>query len=136
LAALAEGATISEACIMARVGRRTAYDRRQRDGEFAVAWADAVERSTELLEDHARARALAGPEDPGAAQLLMFLLKARRPGVYRERVDLRHSGRVERSGDLAGVRRAAARDPHAAERMAAALAAAERGQAVTALVTG
>jgi hypothetical protein len=48
----------------------------------------------------------------------MFLLKARRPGVYRDRVDLRHSGEVERPGELAPLRRAAELDPDAAERMA------------------
>jgi hypothetical protein len=53
-------------------------------------------------------------------------LKARRPGVYRDRVDLRHSGKVEHMADLPALRRAAKLDPDAAERMAIALREAER----------
>jgi hypothetical protein len=106
-----------------------AYDWRQRDETFAHAWEDALERSTRLLEDHARARALAGPDDPGAATLLIFLLKARRREVYRDRVEVRHTDRVELVVHLEALRRAAEPDPEAAERMAMALAAAERVEA-------
>jgi hypothetical protein len=88
LAALAQGATVAEACKTAGLGRRTAYDQRQRDEAFALRWADAIEEGTEALESEARRRAMEGSDT-----LMIFLLKARRPEVYRERMSV--ESRVE-----------------------------------------
>jgi len=81
LVALAKGATIAEACKTAGIGRRTVYDQRQRDEAFALRWADAIEEGTEALESEAQRRAMEGSDT-----LMIFLLKARRPEVYRERM--------------------------------------------------
>src|SRR5206468_803097 len=58
-----------------------AYDLRCADEQFADAWEDALEAGTQVLEDEARRRALDRSDT-----LLIFLLKARRPHVYRDNV--------------------------------------------------
>jgi hypothetical protein len=68
----------------AGIDRDTAYKRRQHDPAFAAAWAQAEQDAIDLLEAEARRRALAGSDG-----LLMFLLRAHRPALYRERVDVR-----------------------------------------------
>jgi hypothetical protein len=78
---LASGVTASAAASAAGIGRQTAYDLRNSDEEFAAGWEDALEAGTQLLEDEARRRALDRSDT-----LLIFLLKARRPHVYRDNV--------------------------------------------------
>jgi hypothetical protein len=68
----------------AGVDRDTAYKRRGRDPQFAAAWAQAREDATDVLEAEARRRALSTSDG-----LLMFLLRANRPAMYRERIDVR-----------------------------------------------
>lgn len=96
LDALAEGRSVADACEAVGIGRRTAYDHRQRDEGFALAWHDADERGIEELESEARKRALDGSDT-----MLIFLLKAKRPTVYRENVKVEHSGSVKH--DLNGM---------------------------------
>jgi hypothetical protein len=73
------------------------YELKAADEEFAAAWAEAIEQGTQALEDEARRRAVDGVEEPvyqkgelvGSVRrysdnLLMFLLRGRRPAVYRE----------------------------------------------------
>ena len=74
-------------CHAAGISRKTAYQTRQRNPAFAAEWAAAEEDATEALEAEARRRAMSTSDT-----LLIFLLKARRPAVYREnaRVELRH----------------------------------------------
>lgn len=74
---------VSHACLAAGVATRTVYEVRQRDEEFAVAWTDAVDHSTEALEAEGIRRALETSD-----LLLMFFLKARRPHVYRENAQI------------------------------------------------
>jgi hypothetical protein len=96
---------VTGAAKAAGVGRSTVYERRKADREFATAWADIEERSTELLEREAYRRAAVGTDKPvfqGGEQvgtikefsdvLLIFLLKARRPATYREQHKIEHSG--------------------------------------------
>ena len=77
--------------------RSQVYLQRVQDAEFSQAWDEAVEAGTEALEQEARRRALQGVEEervgPGGVKyrtrkysdvLLIFLLKARRPTVYRD----------------------------------------------------
>jgi hypothetical protein len=70
------------------VDRSTPYVRAARDPAFAAAWAQAREDAIDTLEAEARRRALASSD-----QLLMFLLRALRPELYRDtltvRVDIR-----------------------------------------------
>jgi hypothetical protein len=72
------------AAASAGIERDTAYKRRRRDERFAAAWAGAQEDAVDGLEAEARRRAFAGSD-----ALLMFLLRAHRPVIFRERVDLR-----------------------------------------------
>ena len=91
------------ACDESGVSRRSVYSWRDADPDFAAAWAQAEERSTQRLEREAIRRAAEGVEEPvfqGGVEvgrirkysdtLLIFLLKARRPAVYRERVEQIH----------------------------------------------
>lgn len=103
LAAFEETHLVTESAKRAGIHRDTAYDRRAKDPEFGRRWSDAEERSTELLEREAYRRAAVGTEKPVYYKgkridlvreysdvLLIFLLKARRPQTYRERVE--HTG--------------------------------------------
>jgi hypothetical protein len=82
LAALAEGDSIVGACKVAEIGRSTAYEWRELDQTFHLGWEQALEASTEKLEREGFRRAIDGSDT-----LLIFLLKARRPQIYRERYD-------------------------------------------------
>ena len=93
LAALEDTHLVCEAARRAGVGRRTVYDRRKRDEAFAEAWDEVIEHSTEVLEQIAVRRAAEGSD-----QLLMFLLRARRPEVYVERHQVRHAATIGVAG--------------------------------------
>lgn len=99
LDALAESPNVSAACRAAGVPRRTVYNHRATDAEFAAAWDDALEQSTDALVGEAYRRALKGTERPVFYQgdecgrireysdtLAIFLLKAHRRDVYGDRV--------------------------------------------------
>lgn len=99
LDALRDGRSITAACIDAGVSRRTAYDWREADDEFRKEWDSAVDEGTDRLEDEAHRRARDGVAKPvfqggkrvGTIQeysdtLTIFLLKARRPEKFKERV--------------------------------------------------
>lgn len=85
---LVKGETITAAAKAAGICRRTAYSWREWDKEFAEAWDDALEIGTEKLEAEATRRALEGSDT-----LLIFLLKARRPNVYRDRISAELTGK-------------------------------------------
>ena len=100
LAAFAEHATVAAAAKAAHVGRRTHYNWLETDDAYAARFKDVDESVTEALEAEARRRAQHGVDEPVHYQgkkvdtirrysdtLLIFLLKARRPEMYRERVD-------------------------------------------------
>lgn len=116
LGALADGASITRAAETAGIGRRTAFDHRQRDEDFALAWHEAAEAGADRLEDEARRRAAEGTLKPiyqggklvGEVReysdtLLIFLLKGKRPEVFRENVKVEHSGSVDQNIDLVGI---------------------------------
>ena len=69
----------------AGIDRNLPYLERRKNPRFAEAWEQAEEDSIQLLEAEARRRAMASSDT-----LMIFLLKARRPRVYREhqRVEL------------------------------------------------
>ncbi len=70
---------VTQAAIEAGIDRDTAYYERQRDPVFAAEWKEALDRGVDMLEDVAKKRAFEGSDT-----LLIFLLKAHRPEVYRE----------------------------------------------------
>lgn len=118
LASLTLTPNVAEACRQAGITRKAAYDRRKADPEFAAAWDEALEESTDELVAEAYRRAKNGTKRPVfykgdvcghirefSDTLAMFLLKAHRPNVYRDRVQQEHSGelviRVEYGDDPA-----------------------------------
>jgi hypothetical protein len=113
LRSLEQGWSVTHAAARAGRHRRRFYDVREQDEAFRVQWDEALEAGTCVLEDEARRRAVDGIEDfvldkfgvehpkrVYSDNLLMFLLRARRPDVYREnaqRLELtgRNGGPVE-----------------------------------------
>ena len=87
LNALSEGLSVAAACQNTGIGRQSAYDWRNNDEDFALAWDDALEEGSDVLEDVALERA-----KDSSDRLLMFLLKARRPKKYSDRLLAEHSG--------------------------------------------
>ena len=100
---------VSTTCELMGIARQTAYAERQRNEDFALAWADVEEESTEAMEREAYRRAVEGVTTPMVSagkrvtdvqsysdRLLEFMLKSRRPEKYRDRVDVNHSGKVEK----------------------------------------
>lgn len=80
LAALRQGLTIGEACTAAKLARRTAYDRRQRDAAFRAAWDAAYEAGNDAIEAEVHRRAVTGWEEPVFQQ-------AKQVGVVRKYSD-------------------------------------------------
>lgn len=80
LEALRNSANVRIACLRSSISRRAAYEWRRDDQEFAREWNDVIEDAVDLLEAEAWQRARGGTSDT----LLIFLLKAHRPAVYRE----------------------------------------------------
>lgn len=76
---LADGLSISSACEAAGIARPTYYEWLAEEPDFAAKVEAAIETGTDRLEEIARRRAADSSDT-----LLIFLLKARRPGVYRE----------------------------------------------------
>ena len=111
--ALASGAPVGKACKAAGYGRTAVYAYRTEDADFAQRWQEADDEAVELMEAEADRRAIKGTLKPvfhlgvrcGSIRefsdtLLIFRLKAKRPDVYRERIDQRHSGAIETNGVL------------------------------------
>lgn len=105
LESYAKWANISYACEQAKVPRSCVYEWQEHDPEFANGFRIAGEQATERLEKEAFRRAIEGSpykrtsywhgEPVGTDEkieysdnLLMLLLRARKPDVYREKVDV------------------------------------------------
>jgi len=88
LSTLRSTGNVRLACKTAGISRKTAYQWRNRSRRFRAEWDDAVDEAIDTLEGEARKRALAGSD-----ALLMFLLRANRPGKYRETVRQEITGR-------------------------------------------
>ena len=98
LAILVEtGGNVSASCRAVKIGRTAVYRWRHEDPVFAREMDAALELSTQTLEDEAIRRAHTGVVEPVyqkgqlvghvrrySDRLLEFLLRARRPEVYRE----------------------------------------------------
>lgn len=102
---LADGCTVTKAARQIGMTRQGLYKARGEDEAFAAAWADAEEQGTDTLEDEAIRRARDGFDKPvfqGGQQvgvvrehsdtLLIFMLKARRPEKFKDRVANEVSG--------------------------------------------
>lgn len=125
LDALRSGASVTEAAQAAPFDRATAYKLRKHDEVFAREWFDTIEEGTETLERECARRAMDGSD-----LLMIFLLKARRPEVYRDRYEVHHTtGEPLTAGDLEAIRDAGRRPELAAHLDALADALAEQQQA-------
>ena len=102
---------VGAACKKARIGRTTAYKTRDEDSEFAAAWDAALDDAADDMEHEAWRRGTKGTVKPvyqGGKEvgrireysdtLLIFQLKGIRPEKYRDRADVRHSGKIDVSG--------------------------------------
>jgi hypothetical protein len=89
LETLTKTPSVSVAARAAGVSRSTVYDARDRDPAFGEQWDDALAQSIDALEAHGYVRAIRGD-----SQLTMFYLKAHKPQIYREtlQVDQRLCG--------------------------------------------
>jgi len=92
LTALAKGHSISGASRVTGMSRANAY-RWIKKSNFREAYDLALEFGTQTLEDYALMRAT--DQDSPSDSILMFLLRSRRPEIYREQVALHHSGEVD-----------------------------------------
>lgn len=98
LEALAKYGVVKHACEASGMSRKTVYDWRSRDEEFAEQWREALESACDTLEEAARERAISRSDT-----LIMFLLRAYRPQVFgeRRRIDVTATHKLEISdGDL------------------------------------
>lgn len=100
ITALRKRSSVIHAAEGAGLSASWCYAERKRDEEFAKAWDEAIIFTTEKLEDSLYERAVEGIREPVhqggrlvghvrrySDQAAIFLLKARRPDVYRERVE-------------------------------------------------
>ena len=105
LRVLDEQRSVTLAAEAAGVHLSTVYEARRTDAAFGEAWAGVETKLTESLEREAVRRAYDGWDEPvfqkgeqvGVVRkysdpLLMFLLRGRRPDVYRDRTELTGPG--------------------------------------------
>ena len=105
LKCLTQGMTVEAACTVAGISSDAAYKRRKSDKKFAKKWREAGQIGTSLLEEEAARRAYHGSLKPvfhkgvqcGVVReysdtLMIFLLKARKPEVYRDQHEQGKSG--------------------------------------------
>lgn len=103
---LRDGLSVTASCIDSGFSRSAAYEWRDVDDEFRKRWDEAVEEGTDRLEDEAQRRARDGVTEPiyykgdrvGEVQrysdtLMIFLLKARRPDKFKDRVATELTGK-------------------------------------------
>ena len=93
LNAYALGGSVSHACRVTKLGRKSPYRWAETSEAFSNAMKEAKEAGVQRLEDWALQRAT--DADNPSDRLVEFLLKAHRPAVYRERVDLALHGQIE-----------------------------------------
>lgn len=110
LEALAETGVITYAAKRAQIARQTVYDWLEADPDFNRRHAEAIVESTERMEAEAYRRAVTGVAKPiyykgeqvgtiteHSDGLLQFMLRARKPETYRERIDVNSkvSGQID-----------------------------------------
>ena len=95
---LAENGCITWAARKAGMARSAVYEHRSNDPDFAARWAEAVEIGTESLEIEAHKRAMDASDN-----LLMFLLKSKRPEIYRENVIIAFDREIEAVANRLGT---------------------------------
>ena len=95
---IGRNANIGDACELAQISRASFYVRKKEDPAFAAAYAEAMEGALDKLERAAWKRAVDGVEEAFTTKdgktvtttkysdgLLQFLLKAHRPGKFKDK---------------------------------------------------
>jgi hypothetical protein len=77
LASLRRFPSVKQACRFVNIGRRTAYDARDRDEAFAAAWNEAISASIDEVEAKVMEAGLKGDMN-----VAMFLLRCHKRSVY------------------------------------------------------
>jgi hypothetical protein len=116
LEALRQVPNITYAAIQSGVSRKTAYNHRDQDPEFAAAWDEALEEGVDMIELEAHRRAVQGYTEPvfymGAIvghvikysdALMARLLQAHRPEKYSEKHQHKVSGENPLQQALAAI---------------------------------
>ncbi len=85
LANLASTGNVQEACRASGQHPANAYWSRKNDPDFAAKWDEAIDAAVAVLEAEAFRRALEYSD-----QLLIFLLKSRKPTVYGNKAEITH----------------------------------------------
>lgn len=85
LGLLAEGSSVTHAAKAVGCHRQTMYQHRHDDESFGLAWDQAIESGTDLLEDEAIRRAMDASDT-----LMIFMLKARRPDKFKDKSAVDH----------------------------------------------
>lgn len=94
LVAYEKHGTVAGACKVVKVSRETAYQHRFRYPAFAAAWDKLENAVTDLLEKTVVEIALDHSRGHDQVRALEFVLKARRPAIYRESLKVTHGGKV------------------------------------------
>lgn len=97
--------TITAAAVVANIEPKTHRNWMDADPEYRLAFQEAADLAVERMEQEAHRRAVAGWEEPVYQQgrmvgtvrrfdstLLIFLLKGRKPEMYRENYQVQHTG--------------------------------------------
>jgi hypothetical protein len=84
LSAIAEGMSADKAAALVGVARRTVYDWRLADEAFRAAWDEAVDLSTDLLEQK-----LFEMAREGDVTALIFMLRSRKAAIYNPNLVVR-----------------------------------------------
>ena len=105
---LAKNPNVTNAIAVAGKTQTWAYECRKRDKAFRKAWDEAIDKGIATLEVEAIRRGrdgipkgiyhngeLINTELQYSDRLLMFMLGAHRPDVYRVRQEVQHTGKVE-----------------------------------------
>ena len=100
LAEIAESMNVRQGCEAANIDPGTAYARREVDEAFAAAWDAAIQLACDKAEAELYRRAVEGTDKPVTIaqqrevikeysnDLLMFMLRAHRPKLYREKQEI------------------------------------------------
>lgn len=102
------GGNITKAAERIGVGRQTVYDWKAAHADFSAQWDEALTSSIEDLEQEAKRRAFSGTDEPVfykgqkcglirkySDTLLIFLLKAHKPAMYREQLKIIPTSEVD-----------------------------------------
>jgi hypothetical protein len=86
--AYSQGGTVKQAAAKAGISEVTVFKAIRKDPEFAAQYKQARETNTDAMERLAEQLALSS--DNARPTMLIFMLKARRPNVYRDNATITH----------------------------------------------